>query len=274
MLIPKFMVSQVSVDADPDLGPEVVALTEEITRNVGAPGANETVVIASTSDEDRHGDIVAQNWKLAGFRRNPVVPDNHNYNRVLGRAIKIVVPKSGEYAGSLMARIEWDTGNPDPTIAGAASQHPRRFRNAVSVGFMPTKRTLRNKLPTEHFAYREPVTIDTFFGPIEHAGYFFDGPQLRELSSATVPANASAIQLALDAMDADRPGAMLDDPGRFAKALAREIFGTVGFAPSDTETQFEERVHQTLRRTPAPLTPKRMATPFDSLFPELMESSQ
>src|SRR5258708_37670466 len=40
--------------------------------------------ILSTSDEDRYGDRIVQNWDLTNFKRNPVALFNHNPNAPIG----------------------------------------------------------------------------------------------------------------------------------------------------------------------------------------------
>lgn len=156
-----------------------------------------TLFVASTSSPDRAMDVVKQNWKLASFRGNPVVLDNHNPMRVVGHAVDASVPKSGEDAGKLMIRVKWDMDSPDPTIRNVGHQHMSGIRRAGSVGFRPGKKTRRDKLPKDHEHFQEPVEVETFWGLEKWAGTLFESPELLEFSSASVPMLPEALQRSL-----------------------------------------------------------------------------
>lgn len=92
--------------------------------------------IFSTEDEDRHGEIVYQNWDLKNFKKNPVILNSHNYGditEILGKATEIASNK--------------DTKKLEGAIQFAVSQNPKAkiafdlyaggFASAFSVGFMP-----------------------------------------------------------------------------------------------------------------------------------------
>lgn len=92
--------------------------------------------IFSTEDEDRHGEIVYQNWDLKNFKKNPVILNSHNYGditEILGKATEITSNK--------------DTKKLEGAIQFAVSQNPKAkiafdlyaggFASAFSVGFMP-----------------------------------------------------------------------------------------------------------------------------------------
>lgn len=134
-----------------------------------------TVVIASTDTVDSYEDVVDQgSWRLKRHKSNPVVLWAHNSHQPpVGRAAMSVEE------GKLMARITWDEGDDNPTGRLVGRQFRDGFLNAVSVGFMPHKRTLRRELPKDHPSYGE-------------RGYLLQENELYELSAVSIPANPDA----------------------------------------------------------------------------------
>lgn len=188
-----------------------------------------TVFVASTSDEDRAGDVVAQDWRLGEFKANPVILDNHNPYRVVGRGTEAAVRKG---SGALEIGVEWDLDNPDPSIRAVGHQHLNGFRAGASVGFRSLKRAQRHELPKDHPAYREQAQRETDWGSIKlGSGFYFERNVLLELSSATIPMNPRALQ---------RPG------GAPSKALA-DLAAVVGEIEDPTERAVA-LVRQTLHR--------------------------
>lgn len=192
--------------------------------NDGDP-AGSTLFVASTNRPDRSMDVIEQDWKLKEWRDNPVIFDNHNPMRVVGQGSG-TVPKDGEDAGKLMIRVAWNTGSPDPSIAAVGYDHLNGFRRAGSVGFISLEKTPRDKLTTDHYAYQEPVEVDTWWGgKVKMAGTYFRRNALREFSSASIPANPDAIQRSLlgeyagiDPLDVERRAG-----ARFPRDLARAL---------------------------------------------------
>jgi hypothetical protein len=135
-----------------------------------------TTFVASTDRADRARDIVAQDWVLDRFLANPVILDNHDSRRVVGMATRAAVED-----GRLVIEVAWDLESPDPSIAAVGHQHLQGFRRAGSVGFRAGKVTFRADLPDTHPAYGE-------------RGYFYEGNELLEFSSATIPMNPDALQ--------------------------------------------------------------------------------
>lgn len=181
-----------------------------------------TLFVASMATPDRAMDVVAQDWRLAAFRSNPVILDNHNPIRVVGQGLEARVPKDGEDAGRLMIRVGWDLDNPDPTIRAVGHQHLNGIRRAGSVGFRPGKRTRRDKLPTDHPHYQEGVDQDLGWGTFKYAGTLYERNELLEFSSATIPMHPSALQRALGELD---PG---DTRGRLSvvqESVPRDLAG-------------------------------------------------
>lgn len=169
--------------------------------------AGTTTFTASTADEDRALDVVKQDWNLKGrlrhFKANPVILDNHRHLRVAGAADPktVKVPRATR---NLEMVVRWDLDSPDPLMRTVGHQHLHGFRSAGSVGFRSDKRTARNELPEDHEAYREPITIESWWGSFEYAGVYHEGNHLLEFSSASVPMNPYALQQAGDMTDAER----------------------------------------------------------------------
>lgn len=88
--------------------------------------------VFSTSDEDRHGDIVKQEWDLKFFRKNPVFLDSHNYDSIEYIIGKVLNIKSD---GKLEGDIKFFTDNPKGLLAKQAAE--QGFLNTTSVGFLP-----------------------------------------------------------------------------------------------------------------------------------------
>ncbi|HEY1037150.1 MAG TPA: hypothetical protein VGE62_01050 [Candidatus Paceibacterota bacterium] len=116
----------------------------------------------SSSNEDRHGDIVHQVFHLVAFQKNPVYLDSHNYDsieHIIGR-----IPNIGVADGVLQGDVEFATMNPKGALAEKMAEGG--FLHASSIGFIP-------------MAFNEEGDI------IES--------ELLEISAVSVPANADAL---------------------------------------------------------------------------------
>ncbi len=132
--------------------------------------------VASTSSEDRYGDIVNQSWDLDAYRANPIILLNHNSQELpIGRGDVELVDNQ------LLIDITFDME--DPKAAEVARKAQAGFLNAVSVGFNPSRLIARSDLPTDHPAYGE-------------RGNFYERSELLEVSIVTIPANGEATSLA------------------------------------------------------------------------------
>jgi hypothetical protein len=119
--------------------------------------------IFSTEDEDRHGDIVRQNWDLKQFKKNPVILNSHNYwsaTDVIGKAEKIGV-KNGQLEGKIKFAVE-----ENPIAKIIFDLYKGGFLNAFSVGFIP-----------KEFSDKGEILKS----------------ELLEISAVSVPANAMAL---------------------------------------------------------------------------------
>lgn len=94
---------------------------------------NKFHAVFSTASEDRHRDIVEQNWDLKFYKKNPVYLDSHNYDsieNIIGRVTSIKIKD-----GILQGDIEFALNSPKGLLAFKLAEDG--FLNASSVGFIP-----------------------------------------------------------------------------------------------------------------------------------------
>lgn len=90
-------------------------------------------MVFSTADEDRHGDIVMQEWDLKWYKKNPVLLDSHNYDsitHIIGKVNNIRIED-----GKLKGEVEFMLDNPKGVLAKSMAE--KGFLNTSSVGFIP-----------------------------------------------------------------------------------------------------------------------------------------
>lgn len=149
--------------------------------------------VASTSDEDRAGDIIdQQGWDLEHYQKNPVVLLSHQWHLPpVGKALKTWVAnehsaispqRSGtsppQGTGRLMATVRFA---PTPLGRELALLTADGYLRAVSVGFRPIEWEVR----------RDPRTGFAL-------GAHFHRQELLEISVVSLPANPEALRKALD----------------------------------------------------------------------------
>lgn len=84
----------------------------------------------STGSVDRHGTRVdPQGGDFAAFMQNPVVLFNHNYDRIIGRALSVQVR-----GDKVVAQMEFDTEN--EFAREKMGQVDRNYLKATSIGFI------------------------------------------------------------------------------------------------------------------------------------------
>jgi len=188
--------------------------------------AGTTFFVASTPDEDRALDVVRQDWRLRNYRANPVILDNHNSRRVVGRGEKATVAKSGDHAGNLTILVRWDIGSVDKAIAAIGDQHLNGFRSCGSVGFRIGKMTMRNKLPQDHAHFSEGREVDSQWGKYKVVGRYLERNELLEFSSATIPMNVGAAQQR--SFLEELAGLDVDDVEARAKVTAQTVRNSIG----------------------------------------------
>lgn len=118
--------------------------------------------IFSSANEDRHGDIVEQEFDIRSYKKNPVFLDSHDYGSI--EAIIGKVTKIGVKDGQLRGTIEFATENPRGALA--AKLAAGGYLGATSIGFIPRE--------------------------FDEKGYIKKS-ELLEVSAVSVPANADAI---------------------------------------------------------------------------------
>lgn len=123
---------------------------------------NQFHAIFSSDNEDRHGDIVRQEFDLRAFKKNPVFLDSHNYGsieHIIGR-VKRVAVKDGKLQGD----IEFFLDNPKGQLAKLAVE--KGFLGTTSIGFIPREFSDKGEILKS---------------------------ELLEVSAVSVPANADAL---------------------------------------------------------------------------------
>jgi HK97 family phage prohead protease len=127
--------------------------------------------IMSTDGVDRGGDVINQDgWKLANYKKNPVILWGHD-QRIppVGRAVHV-----GKKNGVLTTRIEFATAEQHPFAETVFQLVKGFFVNAGSVGFIPLTYNWNDK----------------------RGGFDFEEQELIEYSIVGVPMNAEALQQA------------------------------------------------------------------------------
>ena len=128
--------------------------------------------VLSTSEVDRHGDIVEQDWDLKHFRKNPIALWGHDSAMPIGLWKRVRV--EGE---KLLGRLELAEKGTSKFIDFLRSMVEQRILKAVSVGFIPHK--------------HEALDKDDPWG-----GLRLSENELTEVSLVAVGANPDALSLA------------------------------------------------------------------------------
>lgn len=92
--------------------------------------------IFSSSKEDRHGDVVEQEFDVRAFNKNPVILNSHNYNdavEVIGKASDVKIEN-----GKLQGKIKFAVAE-NPKAKVIFDLYAGGFLNAFSIGFIPTE---------------------------------------------------------------------------------------------------------------------------------------
>lgn len=131
-----------------------------------ADSDNSFHAIFSTASEDRHGDIVYQNWDLKSFKKNPVYLDSHNYDsieHIIGRIEN--VSKDVNLEGDIVFALS----NPKGVLAYNLAKDG--FLKTNSVGFIPKEfddkgNILKSEL-LEVSAVSVPANAEALYGKKE-----------------------------------------------------------------------------------------------------------
>lgn len=156
--------------------------------------------VASTSSEDRHGDIVRQNWRLEHYQRdNPVILWNHNHDQLpIGRALSAQVE-----GGQLMIDFELDPE--DDFAMKVAGKIRRKIINTGSVGFISHEMGWREDLDKDHPEYKRGY------------GMVLDDNELLEFSITSVQSNRDAVNTERRAAFEQRSRPAADDTPAFLR---------------------------------------------------------
>jgi len=206
-----------------------------------------TPFVASTSREDRHRSVINQDeWKLASFRRNPVILWQHGRHAPpVGRAVDVRIADRGKPEARLTLSVDWDRESPNGAIIG--SQFDRGFLSAGSVGFRPVRAPVdRSKLEKDHPAYRAPKEDDSPWWP----ALYYSGTELLEFSAVTVPSNVDAQAIRAYAFGAEDPAEQ--ERRAIVETLARDPAALVLRALREGTPAQRAQIRQLLLGAPAP----------------------
>lgn len=194
-------------------------------------GDNKFHAIFSSSNEDRHGDIVHQDFDLKGFKRNPVFLDSHNYGsieRIIGKVSKTAVKD-----GKLQGDIEFALDNPLGVLAMKLAAGG--FLNTTSIGFIPREFNDKGEMLVSELlevsAVSVPANKDATFEKKAEAEVVEEAPKpapepVEEVAPEPTPAPvapAPAKALNYTAIAAHTVAKMVEDRNRLLKAIAKDV---------------------------------------------------
>lgn len=132
------------------------------------------IAVGSTEDVDRDNDIVRQSgWKLANFKKNPVIPWSHNYYGVpVARSIKTWIDSENAKGPRLLFNPKFDADDDDSMKI--FNKYKNGFLTSFSVGFRGIDWEFRDE-------------ENRWYG-----GREFTKQELLEISAVAVPANPNA----------------------------------------------------------------------------------
>jgi HK97 family phage prohead protease len=153
------------------------AFTTEVLKTNGLPDRTVRIRI-TTGSQDSQGDTIdPKGWKLANYRKNPVVLFGHDYHSLpVARDEGITVDELG-----LIGTPRFTTAEENPFGDLVFRQVKGGFLNAASVGFAPEKWTFNEQT----------------------GGIDFQEQTLLEYSLVVVPANAEALVIARSMLAGD-----------------------------------------------------------------------
>jgi HK97 family phage prohead protease len=150
-------------------------------------------IIASTFDIDSYGTRIDQSgWDLEQFKRNPVIPlqhDSFGYSASMGLPVAAAVPESIRVEGQkLLMKIRFLPEGQDEVADKVFNMVRQGFLRGVSVGFLPTDWKDQEELVDGE---KRVVRV-------------FTKQRLLEVSIVTIPSNDNAlIQLRSGRLNAD-----------------------------------------------------------------------
>ena len=183
--------------------------------------------VASTSAEDRYGDVIAQDgWDLTAYNANPIILFNHDASAMpIGRGDVDVID------GKLLIDVTFDMEDPHAAEIGRKCQ--AGFLNSVSVGFNAIEAVERSNLPEGH-QYKSDN------------GLYFNKAELLEVSVVTIPANPEANSIAAKKFGLDSRQVakhileILEEDGRYLIAFKKA-------EPEEEHQEEQEHEEETFR---------------------------
>lgn len=176
---------------------------------------NGITFVFSTSDVDRDGDRVLQDWDLADFKKNPIALAFHRHDQPIGVWENIRV-EAGKLLGDLKLAARGTSDFID-TLHGLVEQG---ILKAVSVGFRSS----------EH-------------KPNDYGGYDLSKNYLFECSLVTVPANQNALRKAFDFLPEDELDSLCSVSGSCGCNATEGITTTKRVSDSSTNKNLNEKGH-------------------------------
>lgn len=206
------------------------------------PDDGRTWFVASTDKEARDGNVWEQQWRLAEWRRNPVILAEHA-PPVVGTGVARTV--RGDDVSGLLCGVSWDRSELNPVGMLIADQHDRGIRRAVSVRMIPGQVINRARLPESDPRYQacEPY----------RAGMVMRFPVLVEVSSVAVPSDPRAIQLRSWVTEPEDPAAQL---ARLLEETSAASARSVILAAVRERPDLRRALLGTLPTGPKPATPR------------------
>lgn len=161
-------------------------LLERAPSDWDAPGPREVDIVASTDSVDSYGEIVAQDWDLKRFKKNPIILYAHStWQLPLGTAVKTKVEE-----GRLIARVRFASAEANPQAEQIWKLVQEKVLRAVSVGFRCKKA-------------RYHAESDT---------YVLSGCELYEISFCAIGANPDAVTLSARTKTLELIRSLASDP--------------------------------------------------------------
>jgi hypothetical protein len=193
-------------------------IDDEIVTKARDDGDKLPVLVASTDDEDRGGDVINQSgWNLKNFRKNPVYMWAHNY------ALPPIgsVPKVWKEGNQLLNTVKFDDDGFSQEIA---RKFTAKILRAQSVGFRPTDFEERE---------REDGKKGLF------GSFLFKKNELLEISGVPIPMNQAALAKSLELME--KAPSHFFMPGIPDLAVENLITTAAGDATVDEPVDAEEK---------------------------------
>lgn len=228
-----------------------VCVFSEFTK--AADGDNKFHAIFSSSNEDRHGDIVHQDFDLKGFKRNPVFLDSHNYGsieRIIGKISKTAVKD-----GKLQGDIEFALDNPLGVLAMKLAAGG--FLNTTSIGFIPREFNDKGEMLVSELlevsAVSVPANKDATFEKHVEPEVVVEAPEpapepveevVPEPPEPVAPAPVKALNYT--AVAARTVAKMVDDRNRLLKAIAKDVQEIVATNRHEKKRAIYQRIRAVL----------------------------